>query len=52
MAEIFVPGERGQRRRAALREREAVPLSAATWEYLRQAATATGVALPDGATSD
>jgi L-2-hydroxycarboxylate dehydrogenase (NAD+) len=52
VAEIFVPGERGQRRRAALREREAIPLSAATWEYLRQAATATGVALPDGATSD
>jgi LDH2 family malate/lactate/ureidoglycolate dehydrogenase len=52
VAEIFVPGERGQRRAAALRERGAVPLTAATWEYLRQAATATGVALPDGAAAD
>ena len=46
VAEIFVPGERGQRRRAALRARGTVPLAAATWGQLEEAAAVAGVALP------
>jgi LDH2 family malate/lactate/ureidoglycolate dehydrogenase len=46
VAEIFVPGERGQRRRAALRAQGEVPLTAATWRQLQEAAAETGIALP------
>jgi LDH2 family malate/lactate/ureidoglycolate dehydrogenase len=44
--EILVPGERGQRRRAALVEAGQVPLGATTWQTLEKTCADLGVDLP------
>jgi ureidoglycolate dehydrogenase (NAD+) len=46
VAEIRVPGERGQRRKRELLARGQIPLSAKTWRTLEQCAAGIGVQLP------
>jgi LDH2 family malate/lactate/ureidoglycolate dehydrogenase len=44
--EIFVPGERGQRRAAALRRAGEVPIDAHGWQTLEQVCASVDVPLP------
>lgn len=44
--EIFIPGERGQRRRQAQRTKGTLPLASSVWRSLGQASTETGLPLP------
>jgi hypothetical protein len=46
VAEIRVPGERGLRRRDAIRAEGRVPLGGLAWSGLSQACEATNVPLP------
>jgi LDH2 family malate/lactate/ureidoglycolate dehydrogenase len=46
VAEILVPGERGQRRRRALLEQGTVPLGDVTWQTLEKTCAGLGVPLP------
>jgi len=46
VTEIFVPGERGQRRRRALIAKNTVPLGDVTWKALEQACAGLDVGLP------
>ena len=47
VAEIFIPGERGQRRRQTWRERGVVPLGVAAWREVQEAAAEFGQPLPE-----
>jgi LDH2 family malate/lactate/ureidoglycolate dehydrogenase len=49
VAELLVPGERGQRRREALLAQGTVPLSAVAWDRLTTALEALGVEAPRSA---
>jgi LDH2 family malate/lactate/ureidoglycolate dehydrogenase len=48
--ELFVPGERGQRRHQELTSRGSVPIGRASWEILAAGCRSLGVALPTAAT--
>lgn len=47
VAEIFVPGERGQRRRQELLAQGTVPLGDTTWQTLTKTCSGLGVPLPE-----
>jgi len=46
VTEIFVPGERGQRRRRELIAKNTVPLGDITWTAMEQTCAGLGVDLP------
>jgi LDH2 family malate/lactate/ureidoglycolate dehydrogenase len=45
--EVFVPGERGQRRRRTLLAQQTVPLGTVTWQTLEKTCADLGVPLPE-----
>ncbi len=49
VAEIFVPGERGQRRRRELMASGRVPLGDVSWQVLEEECARAGVLVPEAA---